>query len=893
MRSYFIKSFLLSIFLFSCVFTFSQRRISGYVYNSKDSSAISLVDVYSASGSMWTVTDKNGFFEFPAITGKIEYLIFSRMGYVKVFSSITNEAKLLSVYLSRNNYHLKDINVTASRLRQQKLGSVIHLNRSAIESVQSNNLGDILKLLPGRTLSNPDNVNVSQSNFRFNSNVGSQYSNANAFGTSIIIDGSPVSNNAGMQSLNSANGSSVRSNSSVNRGIDLRTIPTNSIESIEIIEGIAGVRYGDISSGAIIITNKSGNIPLSIRSSINDNAYSLGFINSAKLSDRLGYISYDFDYLRSVGSPIDPVTIYDRVNLGARWTYIEKLSDDNFLKNTINIKYASNIDAIKNDPDARINSDNRSINNRFSISNIGKLQINRSFLKALNYNFSFSNSYQKSEFKERKNYDGAPILDMNLTGTYFTRNLSGNFVQEISIIGNPINFYSRVEALAEYNISDISNTLTLGLEYKYDANKKGKKAFSNASVSSSGGGEFNERNLDFENLPSLRQYSVYLQNYMLAEISSNLKLTIEAGLRYDRILSFNLLSPRINLSLSIGDKLNLRAGYGIFHKSPSIAQLYPKSIYLDKLSKSYYHSDADKRFSIISTYKIDKSSEKLKSYKGISYELGADFNIEKWSLSLNGYFKENKDGIYSNPRLFTYNSYIYGDIHSRDINNYTDKLLFTSLYGVDVNNLYSKTKGFDLMLSTPRIEVISTSFNFQTSVISTQTNYSKPRIRTNNYQIAKSGGFRYGEYEPAKDLYVTYKSSLMAVHHIPETGFLISIRGEFFWKSVYEPKEYNSLSPLAYYDRSGLRTEVTESMMATGNYDDLLIKKRDREKRITPFYTNFHLRITKETSQGHRFSFYSNNFLWNRPRIKNGLNYMRMNQEIFYGIDIILKISKK
>ncbi len=886
----FIFVILLSILIFTTTPIFSQKIISGFVYNVKDSTVIENVDIFVSSGANWTMTGSTGYFKILTKKCKGNYLSFNRIGYSPLTVKVTSCDSVYRVYLEAESFRMDNIEVTATRIKQKPIGSSLRFNRVAIEAIQANSLGDILKMLPGQTISNPNYTKVSQVNLRLNNNVAGQHSAANSFGTSIIVDGTPISNNAGMQFFKGANASSARANSSVNRGLDLRSIPTNSIESIEVIGGVPGVRHGDVSSGAVIIKNKAGKIPLTIRSSINANAYSLGMINGFKLSDKFGFLSLDFDYLHTVGSPIDPTTVYNRINTGAKWSLNKKFNDDRSFKNTVSMSYSMNIDGVKKDPNQRISSENRSINNRTSLTVFGRLQLNLGILKSINYNLGFTHSYQKTEFQEMKNYHGAPIIDKNKTGTYFTRNLSGNFIQKSQVTGNPMNVYLRMESLNRFTLLGLDHSVTLGGEYRFDSNSRGKKTFTNATVSSTGGGEFNERNLDFKDLPTLKQYSLYLQDYFDFDISKDLKFIVQSGVRYDRMLEFNLFSPRVNASFKICEMFNLRAAWGLFHKSPSIAQLYPKDIYLDKVSKSYFHNDHDKRFTIISTQRIQTEGKHLGTYKGETFELGLDFSYKKWNSSVNGYVKFNRDGIYSNPKLFTYEGYEYGDIHNRDINEYTKSMYFTSLYGVDQNNLYSRTEGLEWTLSTPKIPVINTSFNLQSTYIRTNTKYSKPRIHKNDYQ-SHTGGFRYGEYMPAIDQNTDIKSMLTMIHHISETGFLITVTGEFFWRSEDKPMEYNTLAPIAWYNRSGDREVITDEMLATGEFKDLMIKPRNREKRVTPFYTNFHLRLTKETKAGHRFSFYANNFLWNRPKVKVDLSFMRMNQPIFYGIDIILKIN--
>src|SRR5690606_7369688 len=57
------------------------------------------------------------------------------------------------------------------------------------------------------------------------------------------------------------------------RGIDLREIPVESIERIEVIQGVASPEYGEMTDGAILIERKAGRSPLQFTTNVNATAY--------------------------------------------------------------------------------------------------------------------------------------------------------------------------------------------------------------------------------------------------------------------------------------------------------------------------------------------------------------------------------------------------------------------------------------------------------------------------------------------------------------------------------------------------------------------------------------------------------------------------------------------
>jgi len=125
--------------------------------------------------------------------------------------------------------------------------------------------GDIMQLLPGQLASNPDLNHTNQATLRSTSSDNDD-SNVSAQGTAIIMDGSPLSNNANLQVTNTAEiGASGYFATVSGGGVDLRQIPADNIESVEIIRGIPSVKHGDLTSGAVIVNTKAGVTPFSAK----------------------------------------------------------------------------------------------------------------------------------------------------------------------------------------------------------------------------------------------------------------------------------------------------------------------------------------------------------------------------------------------------------------------------------------------------------------------------------------------------------------------------------------------------------------------------------------------------------------------------------------------------
>ena len=156
---------------------------------------------------------------------------------------------------------LQEVTVTA---KQQAMGSSSVIDQTALQHLQPKTIEDMLQLTPGSITQNPDLNSIGQAYIR---EIGG--SNNNAMGTSIVLDGAPISNDAAMMTFSTATGGTAdrSGQSTTGKGVDLRTISPDNVESIEVIRGIPSAEYGNLTSGAVIVKTKKGSTPWEIKGS--------------------------------------------------------------------------------------------------------------------------------------------------------------------------------------------------------------------------------------------------------------------------------------------------------------------------------------------------------------------------------------------------------------------------------------------------------------------------------------------------------------------------------------------------------------------------------------------------------------------------------------------------
>ncbi|HCK99195.1 MAG TPA: hypothetical protein DHW42_03705, partial [Candidatus Marinimicrobia bacterium] len=196
------------------------------------------------SFSITTVSDRTGFFLLEDVEPGKYNLEVVRDGFYKnvLFDLKVQEDKRydLTVKLLKQErkgdsdycFMLGGIEVQSVQkdLIPEEVVTSRKIDSGEIEHMQATNLGDILSLVPGVEKSrNPGLSKPSQVGIRTIAKSGGTVTGIESFGSSIIVDGNQMSNDANLTSQLMMSG-----NSGV-EGIDLRNIPADNIKSVEVI----------------------------------------------------------------------------------------------------------------------------------------------------------------------------------------------------------------------------------------------------------------------------------------------------------------------------------------------------------------------------------------------------------------------------------------------------------------------------------------------------------------------------------------------------------------------------------------------------------------------------------------------------------------------------------
>lgn len=870
----FILFFLIGIIPF--ISNAQKLSFSGKVFDSNKMPLFYVV-VNIEGTHIYDLTDEEGQYILEDIVPGKYTINVTVLGYQNIEKEINISTDVVNYdfYLEESSLALDEVVVTA-KVSQSKEGSTTYkIGQEAIQQIQPFSVSDILQLIPGNQVGASNLNRIAQVDLR---NAGS-YSDLNAFGTAVIVDGNQLSNDGNMQQ--------DAVNSTVNKGIDLRNISASDIESVEVISGVASAKYGNITSGAILINKKAGYTPYNFSFNSTPQSYQLGVNKGFKLKSG-SFLNVDADYTYSNSKITSRKRYFQRINTGFRWT--KEISKKLQWNHNMSLRYGLYFDGQRKDPDEKVViAEFESENHNLSFSTNGSLKV----LGRTSYSLSANYTNQYS-YKNISQAGPIPIIESLEEGTYITNFSPISFFQKTEFYGEPVNVNGRIEASQNFLTFALRHNTSSGLEFSYNKNfGKGRLLDAENNIATANAGA---REMNFYNVPATEIFSLYFQDDISLDRDKSNHL-LKIGLRYDYMLrKYNLLSPRVSFSGKYFEKLRLRLAYGISYRAPSMMQLYPGPTYFDIINMNHYSEDPARSFALVTTYIYQPTNDHIKPSKGSTLEGGFDIEHNDFTLRVTGFYKEIKNGIASASQLLTFDKRIWVVVDETSgttpILEPTDSIVRVSASFTDYRNtITTVTRGIEVSTQFPKLKSTNTSINLSGSYLKTYSFDESLRLRS-SASLTGASANRYGLYEQASyNLHVS-RSNLTIAQHIPQIKLMITLISEVNWIFKEEVAEYPSEYPVAYYSIDGTYNVIPESERTSDEYADLYYSRDFLKKTPTPTYFNFHIQIRKETKQGHNFSFYANNFLWYNPTYTDNVNnsIKELNSRVTFGIGFNFKL---
>lgn len=792
--------------------------------------------------------------------------------------AVTNKDLNLNIRMSEATLALKEVSVTAKQNAAGTSTASI-IGRQAIDHLQASSLADIMQLVPGQLIGHNDLI--SPTNLQLRQLVNN---NTSAFGSTVIVDGMPISNN----------GSVSQGPLTEFTGTDLRNIAADDVNEVEVIRGIPSAEYGDLSSGMVIVHSKVGVTPWQVKAKVNPALmnYSIG---KGENFGKAGIFNASFDYAQSWGDPRWKTNSYHRYTGSIGWSY------DITSRWNINtkVRYLMAKDWTGDDPDATAEgTDTNNKNQTITLTHNGRIQMEKLFARTLTYTIGMSFTRQDKRVNGSTSFSGNmnPILTARETGYYIVPYESRNYRATAYTKSRPGNIYAKIGDRFYIKAGKTRQTFKLGAEYHYDWN--------------SGRGYYNEndrypltpnsngRPRAYDEIPGLHQIAAYAEDQLVWTLNKVNRLRATFGLRFTAMQPFSnvattALSPRLNLSFALTKWLDIRAGIGLNSKTPGLNYLYPDKKYMDRQATL---ADTDNKTIAYHTQVYDvQYSKGMKNATTTKVEAGLDFRLKNSrKLSILGYIDNTPDGFGNLTEYFTYTANYYDAKTMTGTPTRSDIVFITT--GAIGNTSHTLNRGIELDMDFGTWKVLRTSFYLsgayqESKTWSTNLNSSSldSKYLPQRYKDASTTPFKVVYPNGLDDSYSKYRrfvTTLRTVTHIPELRMVASLTAQVIWHN-WNNSYVMDKNPIGWIDTQCNYHEITPEMLAgylgmdanyyatapttqeyVGMYQ-LLSRSINTESESSPVTWNLQARITKELGKIGGLSFYVNNALYYEPYLQN------------------------
>jgi len=885
-----IKKGLFLITLCSLLLAAEPATFRGYVLdeNNKPLAGTNIVFKETLQGA---ATDKDGYFIIKAQPGTYTVNV-TFMGYKPIQEKLvlTGGKTVEKTYnMVLEYFEIGGIVVQADReLLPTEAETKTRISSGEIEHMQASNLSDVMQLTPGVRFENPGMAEKKQVSIRATTDGGDAADNE-YFGAQIRVDDIPLSNNANLQMDTRTTTTSGQLLTTENSGIDMRQIPADNIESVEIIRGIPSSKYGDLTSGIINVKTKSevSNHRIKFKYNFYNQEFNMG--GGYKLNDH-HHLDYNINYAYSIRDKRIPEENFSRI--AGQLALTSKLMQNLYtMKNRLYYTRAFDERELREDDLNLTEKYNRDYTFRFAHQSTYLLTTQQK----LEFDFSANYTKQNSYTKRLISTDNTYITDLMEAGTD-TGMYIQNYISELFVLGEAYNLYYNLNYAASFDLLGTEHSFLAGATFRDEFNLGDGRVFDPLTPPSVNGIQ-RSRPRAYDGIPALATTSFYLEDKIKGELLIPFQFNLGARVESygDEKLLANqygtFFNPRVNMVLYPTKTTQIRFGYGETSKAPSMAMLHPNPVYLDVDDVN----NVVDSLVIVSTYIYSKENPDLKGSRQVKWEGSIDQRIGDVGLSLTAYQSTTLDGFASTGRTPVF-VYKYDYTVSETDPPVRDSISTT--FSTYENSLTTETKGLEVEIKTRPFTPLNLrlriqgAYNYTYSWTEESYDY-RGYIYDPDFKQDVNPFFSPVTIEREK-LYVNYNVDFK----IKELGAWATISAQ---QVVFDKDSYVGLNDslaVGYLDVYGDQVFFTEaereaitSTSFKRTYDDYWYLEENRKNIWV-----FNLRVSKSLGKASEFSFYVNNFfnsrpLYQRQRTPNE-SYTMENPALYFGIEISSKIDQ-
>ncbi len=869
-RVKYFLSFILFVQFYLYGFAYAGGGISGVVVD-ENNKPLPGANVFIVGTNFGASTDPFGKYKISSVPAGKYKIKVSFIGYKQVVSDVTvPQSKIVEVNfkLYPKSFKIGGITVTAEKdLIPKDVETKTEISGAEIEHYQATNIGDVLDLVPGVSQTNNPGLNkTNQVAIR-----GNEGDNLSAFGTKVIVDGMPESNNANLQ-FESLTGAKFGMGT-INRGIDLRTIPADNVKSITVITGLPSVRYGDFTNGIIEVKTKIGAKPNRIKVKHNPNTSEANFGGGFAFANRKKSLSYNLNVARSQR---DIRVVGDEYTRYTGQLVLSQLLLGGNLENNLKLSGQAIYDEEEPKDDLR---KTKNYNRGFTIglNSWGKLN-----LSGLVSNIEYTGYVKFHRINTKKSRLRSEYLitpDNDTVAAYIgtLENKGQEWTAGGSVNWNYVFF-----------TGDYIHKILAGGSIQYDGNTGAGILID--SVFNYYGSQSGKRSYSYDDIPGQTMFSIYAEDKITGKFLVDFSLML--GFRYETYRPYGIdfgglfgsgdfvkshqgsfLNPRMSLIMYLNSSSQIRLSAGRTSKSPPMSMIYPPEDVMR------WRSPAD---SAVHYFRFNRRVPNLQGYQNNQYEISFDKKFMRLiGTTLSFYYRERVNQPSSVQIPYFTEANVNGE----------NKVYYVDYYYKYANIGKSFSKGIEFKLRTAKIKPLNISFSIAGSYsyqnnpgagyaydvypdtsLGQHPNYHVPGVSVDTvigWQYPKSGKW---SDKIQINYYARYTNKTL--------GMWITLRAEQLFRERYQ---YYDLQPLDYNRLTAEGREIRA-------YEESIISR--------PNKWLFNFVISKSLFKGAEISFYVNNFL-DDPALYRYYNVASQstietsrNPNIFYGMEFSMLLDK-
>lgn len=899
---------LLLLLLVLCSTAAAQTVLRGKITDRKDGSPISFATLYVSESGKGTVSDVDGDYSLALSGSREATLTVTCMGYQPLHITVKPGITRLDIRMDQQSIALKEFTVTAKYL--DKTGSDATIGQEALEYIQPTSLNDIFALLPGGKMGG---TNMQSSQLISSRQVGSDL--ATSFGMGLTVNGIPMLNDGMRIQMSGVTGSSStvddEGNVGVNRGMDLRSVSTDHIESVTVTRGISSASEGNLSSGTIRVNAKQGASPLRARVKF-DPENKLAYVGKGfRLGHDLGTLYAGADIVRSQADISDSRGAYNRVSAQLNWNNQRKWWGRQVDMNVLG-SYVTSFS--NNRTDELIKAYHEKYNSRYQRATLSaKLKMTLDEPVIDNIELDISADYTSDQLRHHKhviNRSVMPLQQSTTEGESEGTFLPSRYDTYYRIDNRPLNIFARLEAHKYGVIGDDWNyTALLGTSATITKNV-GQGAVVDPLRPPFPSADF-IRPRKNSSIPALVNDAGYAEGKMRyrhghheANVSLGVRAVMMANLPHDYYLEHRpLAEPRLQGAYTFyhdagGSKMShtLRIGYGVENKLPSADYLYPDKVYHDFIALNAYFTDESKRLLITNTKIQDPVNPKLRANKNVKWEGGYDLRWQGWELSVTAFSESMKNGA-EYYTSYTPTSYTYyyelkhpvdtkptrDDFYSREMRTFMEMQTPANSSRVD-------KKGLEYRLHIPTIEAIRSEIEINGAYYKTEYSSGIPVMYRPAIMVGEQMYPYVGIYDGYDKQYASnFNTNVWINTHLPKWRLIFTNFVQVVWFQKSRLSTDAGDYPQRYMD--------TDDNVHAFNLDDdpqLASLRRDyladRYRELKePVSLLWNIKATKEFGSHVRLAFFANNIVQISPKYHD--NYSRSRRDWhspFFGAELTM-----